>query len=180
MQQNTFARGSRRLALALIGAVATLGAAHAGNTDTAVIEMKANGADQRIEVDMTALAEGESRQLSADSGLPAIVTRTAEGLRVEIAGEVREIRMPKIEHLHLGGDGDGDKRVVIKRVHAKDGDASEQRHEVRVIRHAGGGELDEAEIEALVEEAMEHAGHEGSVDGDKVRVIRRVEKRDGQ
>jgi len=178
MQQNILARGSRRLALALITACATLGVAHAGNTDTAVIQLKANGADQRIKVDMNALAEGESRQLSADSGLPAIVTRTAEGLRVEIAGEVREIHMPTVEHLHIGEGADGDKRIVIKRTHSSESDGDEQRHEVRVIRHAGEGPLDEAEIEALVAEAMEHGGHEGAVDADKVRVIRRIEHAD--
>jgi hypothetical protein len=178
MQQPFFARGIQRLALGIVGALVALASAQATNTDTAVIELKANGADQRIKVDMRDLAEGQSRQLSADSGLPAIVTRTAEGLRVEIAGVVREIELPKVDIVHAGGEGEH-RRVLIKRTHAEEGEG-QARHEVRVIERAGEGALDEAEIEALVEEARQHVGHAGELGEDKVRVIRRIEKHEAQ
>jgi hypothetical protein len=129
-----------------------------------------------VVVDMTQLAPGQSRQLTADSGLPAIVTRTDDGLRVEIAGEIREISLPPVEVIELGGDGDS-QQIVLKR-HRVDGvDAGgDAQREVRVVRHVrSGDEVDSAELDALIAEALAEADVADGEPG-KLRVIRRIER----
>ncbi len=173
--------GASFAAIGLIGALV----AQAAERDIAEVHVQANGAEQRIEVDMNSLSEGQSRQLSADSGLPAIVTRTPEGLRVEIAGETHEIHLPPIELVDLGG-GDTGKHIVIKRA---GGDSADGKQEVRVIHRTLDGEVDEAQIEAMLAEALAEAEAARAVADDahgqalqaaeqarKVRVIRRIER----
>lgn len=169
---------------AAIGLIAAL-AADAADRDIAEIHVQANGAEQRVEVDMNSLSEGQSRQLSADSGLPAIVTRTPDGLRVEMAGETHEIQLPPIELVDLGG-GETGKHIVIKR---GPGDSADGKHEVRVIHRTLDGAPDEAQIQALVAEALAAAeaaraaaetAHgdalQAAEEARKVRVIRRIER----
>lgn len=173
--------GASFAAIGLIGALA----AQAAERDIAEVHVQANGAEQRIEVDMNSLGEGQSRQLSADSGLPAIVTRTPDGLRVEMAGETHEIHLPPIELVDLGG-GDAGKHIVIKRA---GGDSAEGKQEVRVIHRTLDGEVDEAQIEAMLAEALAEAEAARAAADDahgqalqaaeqarKVRVIRRIER----
>ena len=169
---------------AAIGLIAAL-AADAADRDIAEIHVQANGAEQRVEVDMNSLSEGQSRQLSADSGLPAIVTRTPDGLRVEMAGETHEIHLPPVELVDLGG-GEAGKHIVIKRA---GGDSADGKQEVRVIHRALDGEVDEAQIEAMLAEALAEAEAARAAADDargqalqaaeqarKVRVIRRIER----
>ncbi len=175
---HTFLSGRSLLSLALAatGFVAALGSAAAADRDTTEIRFDANGAEQRVVVDMTQLAPGQSRQLTADSGLPAIVTRTDDGLRVEIAGEIREISLPPVEVIELGGDGDS-QQIVLKR-HRVDGvDAGgDAQREVRVVRHVrSGDEVDSAELDALIAEALAEADVADGEPG-KLRVIRRIER----
>jgi hypothetical protein len=175
---HTFLSGRSLLSLALAatGFVAALGSAAAADRDTTEIRFDANGAEQRVVVDMTQLAPGQSRQLTADSGLPAIVTRTDEGLRVEIAGEIREIALPPVEVIELGGDGDS-QQIVLKR-HRVDGAATggDTPREVRVVRHVrSGDEVDSAELDALIAEALAEADVADGEPG-KLRVIRRIER----
>ncbi|MFN7783400.1 MAG: hypothetical protein ACK5PG_11760 [Lysobacterales bacterium] len=173
--------GASFAAIGLIGALV----AQAAERDIAEVHVHANGAEQRVEVDMNSLSEGQSRQLSADSGLPAIVTRTPEGLRVEMAGETHEIHLPPIELVDLGG-GDTGKHIVIKRA---GGDSAEGKQEVRVIHRTLDGEVDEAQIEAMLAEALAEAEAARAAADDahgqalqaaeqarKVRVIRRIER----
>jgi len=168
---------------AVIGLIAAIGA-DAADRDIAEIHVQANGAEQRVVVDMNSLSEGQSRQLSADSGLPAIVTRTQEGLTVEMAGAVHDIPMPPVEILHLGGGTD--RHILIKRSAA---DAAGSERQVRVIHRTLDGAPDEAQIEALVAEALAEAeaarAAAETAHGDalqaaeqarKVRVIRRIER----
>lgn len=164
------------LALAATGFVAALGSAVAADRDTTEIRFDANGAEQRVVVDMTALAPGQSSQLTADSGLPAIVTRTDDGLRVEIAGVIREVSLPPVEVIELGGDGDS-RQIVLKhhRVDGTDAGGDAQR-EVRVVRHVHSGDaVDPAALDALIAEALAEVD---AADGEpgKLRVIRRIER----
>lgn len=177
------------LSLAAIGLIAA-GSALAADRDIAEIHVQANGAAQRVEVDMNTLAEGQSRQLSADTGLPAIVTRTATGLTLEIAGESHDIKMPPVEVIHLGGSIDGaNRQVVMKRVEGALAAGDGERRTVRVVRREGSGPLDHAELEVLVAEALADAevareaaalargeAVQAGQDARKVRVIRRIER----
>lgn len=177
------------LSLAAVGLIAA-GSALAADRDIAEIHVQANGAAQRVEVDMNTLAEGQSRQLSANTGLPAIVTRTATGLTLEIAGETHDIRMPAVDVIHLGGSIDGaTKQIVMKRADAAQAAGDAERRTVRVVRREGSGPLDPAELEVLVAEALADAevareaaalargeAVQAGQDARKVRVIRRIER----
>jgi hypothetical protein len=175
---HTFLSGRSLLSLALAatGFVAALGSATAADRDTTEIRFDANGAEQRVVVDMTQLAPGQSRQLTADSGLPAIVTRTDDGLRVEIAGVVREVSLPPVEVIELGGDGDG-QQIVLKRHRVDGADAGgDAQREVRVVRHVRSGDaIDSAALDALIAEALAGADVADGEPG-KLRVIRRIER----
>jgi hypothetical protein len=176
---------------AIIGVFATV-AAQAVGRDVADIRVQSNGAEQRVEVDMNRLREGQSLQLSTESGLPAIVTRTADGLSLEVAGETHQIHLPAVEVIDLGGTA-SDRHIVIKRQAHTQAERAHREHQVRVIHRshdeAMEGELDEARIEALVAEAMAEAeaarasaeiargeALEAEERAHKVRVIRRIER----
>lgn len=176
---------------AIIGVFATV-AAQAVGRDVADIRVQSNGAEQRVEVDMNRLREGQSLQLSTESGLPAIVTRTADGLSLEVAGETHQIHLPAVEVIDLGGTA-SDRHIVIKRQANTQAERAHREHQVRVIHRshdeAMEGELDEARIEALVAEAMAEAeaarasaeiargeALEAEERAHQVRVIRRIER----
>lgn len=176
---------------AIIGVFATV-AAQAAGRDIADIRVQSNGAEQRVEVDMNRLREGQSLQLSTESGLPAIVTRTADGLSLEVAGETHQIHLPAVEVIDLEGDAAGKHIVIQRQAHAQAGQTHRE-HQVRVIHRSleGGmeGELDEARIEALVAEAMAESeaarasaeiargeALEAEERAHQVRVIRRIER----
>lgn len=188
MKQLLSAPNLLALAFASLGALAAFSAAEAGQRDVAKIYLPANGADQRIDVDLQALQPGQSRQLFTDSGLPAVVSRSAEGLSIELAGETHEVRMPQVVHF-LPGDAaaSGETRmVVIKRRDEAEG-GGEATQEVRVARldgsnWSGAVDFDTLDVDALVAQALadaeaagielpEHAG-----EGRKQRVIRLIER----
>lgn len=176
---------------AVIGLIAAI-VVQAADRDIADIRVQSNGVEQRVEVDMNRLREGQSLQLSTESGLPAIVTRTADGLSIEVAGETHQIHLPAVEVIDLGGTA-SDRHIVIKRQAHSEAGQTRREHQVRVIHRSleGGveGELDEARIEALVAEAMAEAeaarasaeiAHGEALEAEErahqVRVIRRIER----
>lgn len=176
---------------AVIGLMAGV-VVQAADRDIADIRVQSNGVEQRVEVDMNRLREGQSLQLSTESGLPAIVTRTADGLSLEVAGETHQIHLPAVEVIDLEGAAAGRHIVIQRQAHAQAGQTRRE-HQVRVIHRSleGGveGELDEARIEALVAEAMAEAeaarasaeiargeALEAAERAHKVRVIRRIER----
>jgi hypothetical protein len=129
-----------------------------------------------VVVDMTTLAPGQSRQLTADSGLPAIVTRTDDGLRVEIAGETREVSLPPVEVIELGGSGDGHQKIVLKQHRVEGAETGASTPQVRVVRHVRSGDAtDAAALDALIAEALDEAGVAAGEPG-SLRVIRRIER----
>lgn len=182
MKQLLSAPSLLAFALAGLGALAAITSARAGERDVAEVFLSANGAEQRIEVDLGALQPGQSRQLFTDAGLPAIVSRSEQGLQIELAGESHAVPMPQVLHFQqLGASGEaGEKRaVVIKRERSGDA-AGEARHEVRIVRLGDAAEASELDIDALVAEALAGAEAEGldlgEGEGRKVRVVRRIER----
>jgi hypothetical protein len=102
-----------------------------------------------------------------------------------MAGETHEIHLPPVELVDLGG-GEAGKHIVIKRA---GGDSADGKQEVRVIHRALDGEVDEAQIEAMLAEALAEAEAARAAADDargqalqaaeqarKVRVIRRIER----
>jgi hypothetical protein len=166
--------------------------------DTASIRIIGDGSNEALQVPLSELQVGESRQLAAESGTPAIVTRTENGLTVEMHGRSTDIPLPDRATIALEhGDGDGARRVkIIHRDHV-DGDAPEAGATRLLLRrgddgstvHAtGSGErllqrakgdgeghaFDAAELEALLGDLDLDAA---DADGRKVIVIRTVGER---
>ena len=149
--------------------------------DTASITIVDGDFSDTISVPLDDIKVGDSRQLTADSGLPAIVRRSDDGLSIEVGGRTVDVPFDDAHlqalHVHAGehplhvivdkdatGDAAGDgsnKRVVVKHVRHGDG-------------HHGDAELDEAEIEAMIERLRD--GHGDGEDGERrVVVVRKVD-----
>ncbi len=169
------------LAFAGLGALAAFASAEASSRDIAKISLPANGATQRIDVDLNALQPGQSRQLFTESGLPAVVTRSEQGLSIELAGETHDIRMPNVVHFIAEGAPTESRVVVVKRREGEAG-GSEASQEVRVVRLDGANWSASEDVDALVEQALaevaaagiELPDHEGQ--GGKPRVVRLIER----
>lgn len=170
------------LAFAGLGLLASLATAQASGRDVAQVYLQANGAEQRIEVDLIALRPGQSRQLFTDTGLPAIVSRDEQGLSIEVAGETHVVRMPKV--MHLAGDaaaGDGEVRTLVIKRDASEEGAEHADAKVRVIRLAGDGTVDTEDLDALVARALAEAEADGldlsaaEGEGRTLRVVRRID-----
>ncbi|MGQ0801450.1 MAG: hypothetical protein ACT4NL_15235 [Pseudomarimonas sp.] len=191
-----------RLAAVIATAVVALamtGSAASADSDIAKVRILANGVEEAVEVEMNSMAVGESRQLVAASGKPAIVTRTAEGLTIEVGGKRTEVQMPS-GHGEHGAHGHGEHLRVIKLAHGDAAAAGDAGHKVIVLKArtdgvagegdvdvitedlvGADGEIDDAKLQELVGELrIQHgahaADHDGDADGERVIVTRRVVK----
>jgi len=124
-----------RLALALCFALSGSTLALAAGSDTTQIEVINNGVSEKIELD--ALKIGETRQVHSEAGTLVTVTRLAESIELDIAGEKNSVPMIEPGELSHGElatiEGDGDKRRVIRLHHGKDGAHAKVDGQRRVI-----------------------------------------------
>ena len=171
---------SAALIAALILPVAAIAA------DTASITIVDGDFSDTISVPLDDMKVGDSRQLTADSGLPAIVRRSEDGLSIEVAGHTVDVPFhdAHLQALHVNA-GEHPLHVVVDTdasgVDA--GDGSDKRIVVKHLRHGDGhhgdGELDDAEIEAMIEKLRD--GHGDGEDGERrVVVIRKVDAPEAQ
>lgn len=169
--------------LALSAALTVGLGAPAWAEDRTEVRIVDNGQPHAISIDLDGWAVGESRQLTASTGLPALVSRNADGLRIELAGKVTEVFLGLPEGGEWTGlmDADGDaSQVKIVRHHSETVDADgKQQTRVIIRRHDGAADpaaaVSDAELEALLDEADLQPA-----DGDahKVIVIRRRSEQD--
>jgi hypothetical protein len=168
-----FLNTHQRLSLAIAAAVlALIGRAAAADSDVANVRIIAGGSEETVEVEMNELKVGESRQLTAASGTPAIVTRTDDGLVVEIAGKRTEVHFPAggSDPLWVDADGIG-KQVRVIKIDGGDIDVSGTvEHKVIVMRHGDGSTAHAGELEVVTEDLV---GAAGEVDGEKIAALLR-------
>lgn len=173
---------SAALAVALIGFTATAIA-----EDVADIEIISDQTTHAISLSLDDLAVGESRQLTASSGQPTVVTRTESGLIVEVAGKRTEVLLsPHGADRTWITDGEaGDMTRVIKiDRNAEITTSGDGEHKVIMIKKGDGGGLDDATVEVITEDLIGPHGadhHEQvmemiseidtNVDGDATKVI---------
>ncbi len=102
------------------------------------IEIKIAADDEMVTIDADDLKMGETRQSFTDSGKEVLVTRTEDGIQLEIDGKEIDVDMPHGEghHAMFNMTGDEDKKVVIRKFH---GDGAGDEHGYHFI-HAGDGE----------------------------------------
>jgi hypothetical protein len=131
-------------AVALALSAASL-VAYAGEaSDSTEIQVFANGKQERITLDD--LKTGETRQVYSEAGTLVTVTRLADSIELDIAGEKTSVPMhdgldaehlAALIHSHDGVAADGEKRVV-RIHHAGEKGEGDGHHKVIVLDHAGG------------------------------------------
>ena len=192
-----FLSTKKQIAIAIAAALlAVVGHASAGDSDVANVRIISGGAEEAVEIEMNDLKVGESRQLTAASGKPAVVTRTEEGLTVEVAGKRTEVVFPQTngEMTWVSNDepADGKQIRVIKIDRDETHAAGEGAHRVIVMKHADGDTTNGAELEVITENLVGADGEisdarlqelisdvqikhgEGDADGEQVIVTRRI------
>jgi len=118
-------------------------------------------------------AAGEVRSLSTAAGNPALATRTAAGVKLELAGETFDIALPDPEHAEAEAGGAGRKVIRIEKHEKAVADGEHTEKKTLIVRHSGGeGELDEASALALAEGAEPGPLAEGQ----RIRVIRQIRR----
>lgn len=155
--------------------------AAASASDVANVKIITAHGEEAVEVDLDALKVGESRQLVAASGAPAVVTRSEDGLRIEVGGKVTEIKLAPLQvaEWHHSDGGEGKQIKLIKLDHGDTTVVGEGGHERKiVIMHGDGAQAapsDEEIAELIAEvESKVAADTDGDADGDKVIVTRKV------
>ncbi len=154
------------LALALAAGVAVAAAATADEPEKETriqLVLNQDGAMERIELDdLHALAVGESRSFTTESGKLGTVTRTEGGFELDLGGK----KITVADEPGAGTEGEGDVFVFHKKVEIAEGDDAKtmvwhsaeggEGHQVKVIRkHGGPGE-------AFAFATGPHAAHFGS------------------
>lgn len=174
---NTMFNGPLLLGV-LIGAGALLHSLPSSASDLANVRIINEGGEEGVEVDLDQLAVGESRQLTSSSGKPAVVTRSEDGLTIEIAGKTTEVKLaasggPQVWHADLG---DGKVKIIElddETVH--EGDAAHREHKIVMLHKDGEAAGDhEQELELLLADADIDASVEPGKD--KIIVTRKVIK----
>lgn len=184
------------LAAALLAAFAAAAGATASD-ETSITVRTAAGAIERVDF-AGELAPGERRALSTRLGNPATLTRTEQGLLLELADERYELPNPSPDLAGLATDADGhgtiDGKPVRKIVIRRDKDVSEtvdaegaERKSnvvVKIARHgegAAGADAIELDPELLVldpaDPELALAAAEGK--GQRVIVTRRIKREAG-
>lgn len=167
--------------LMLSAALFASGSLFAADTGTAtepamktVLKLKkADGAVESLRFD-GALAIGQSRGYETDAGTPVLVTRTEEGLRIEMPEKTVTVALPAPGEEHEGIEANVQKLVRIEGHGEPAGETK-----VVVMRRHGDQPIDDAEIDALIDADPEALAElEANGDGEhKVVIVRkRVEE----
>jgi hypothetical protein len=135
---------------AALSASGHLLAADAGTepaTRTVLKLKKSDGATESLRFD-GALAVGESRGYETDAGTPVLVTRTDDGLRIELPEKTVTVALPEAGAALAGTEANVERRVRIQ-THGEGDAAGETK--VVVMRRHGDQPIDDAEIDALID-----------------------------
>jgi hypothetical protein len=144
---------------------------------TTILKLKnAEGGVESLRFD-GALAVGESRGYETDAGTPVLVTRTEEGLRLELPSHTVNLRLPTHDGEGHGVHAEIEKQVRISSEGGEGGEAQETRV---VVLRGDGADAHAAEIEQLLEgdEVALDALAEGDGDGNREVVIVRKRKQE--
>ena len=149
--------------------VAVAGDAPEAHTIKTVLKLKnGDGASEVLRFD-GALAVGESRGYETDAGTPVLVTRTDEGLKIEMAERTINIALPDAD----GQDHHGANVEKLVRIEGNGEAPNETR--VVVLRGDHDGVSDE-QIEQMLDGDGEALTELHSDDGKEVREVRIVRK----
>lgn len=140
--------------IALLTTLAFAGSVQAA--DIANVRILGDAGEHAVEIDLDALKVGESRQLATAAGVPAIVSRSEDGLSIEIAGKTTEVALgghgdllwvgkpgegegKRVRVIKLDGDevekirlGDGKGDAVVSLRHVRHGAGSDGKHDAMV------------------------------------------------
>lgn len=168
----------RHLLALTLGVLFGLGAAHAGNTPEnqsikTVLKLKNDaGAVELLRFD-GALAVGEARGYETDAGTPVLVTRTPEGLRIELAERTINIALPDAESEAAGRDGHD---IDVQKLVRIEGDGSAAGETRVVVLRGDHAALDDGDIERMLEGDGETLSELHAEEGHEVRKVHIVRK----
>jgi hypothetical protein len=189
--------GRTGLLAALFAAVLSTAAfaAETARDETTLLVRTSAGALERLKYEGE-LADGERRALTAESGNPATLSRSGDGMLLELAGERFEVKVPDaalagidLDAATAGDAGeDGKRRIVIHRHEdhqdeaAATGEARRETRKVVKLIRKGDATADESASETdLMALAFEGADPEVVLmdgQGPKVVVMRRIVRHD--
>lgn len=169
----------RHLPALALAAAFGLGVVHAGDTleDSTiktVLKLKNDAGDVELLHFDGALAIGEARGDETDAGTPVLVTRTPEGLRIELAERTINIALPDAE-----ADADGRHGHVIdvqKLVRIEDNGSGDDGETRVVVLRGDHAALDEGEIERMLDGDGDALNKLHADDGHEVRKVHIVRK----
>lgn len=174
---NTMLNGPMLLGV-LLGASALLQSLPSQAADIANVRIINSSGEEAVEVDLDQLAVGESRQLTSSSGKPAVVTRTEDGLSIEVAGKTTEVKLAHPGHAAIWHEKSGDGQVKVIEIDDEKHEAGDGQHHERkvMVFHKKGeaGSLSDEELAALIADAEHHADVAVEPGQDKVIVSRKV------
>ena len=151
------------LAAALFGFTASVLA-----EDVADIQIISDQTTHAITLSLDDLAVGESRQLTASSGQPTVVTRTESGLIVEVAGKRTEVLLapPGGDATWVsGGAADNGSRVIKIERNAEITSSGDGEHKVIMIKKGEAGAVGDGTVEIITENLV---GPDGAVDDEHI------------
>ncbi len=121
------------------------------------MEIKIAADDEVISFDPSDMEVGDTRQEFTESGKEVVVTRTEEGFQLEVDGKEIDVDMPHGHHAIFNLTGDGDRKVVIHKLHG-DGGHGHGYHYV----HGAEGE----DVDVVIERASaaDHLAESGVLD----------------
>lgn len=143
------------LAAAIGAGVAGLSFASEPMDEGIVVRIANEGSSETLYFDE--LAVGETREVTAESGKPAFVTRTEEGMEIELDGEVTKIRTVPFELAEIDALDDPELAALLEARAA--GDVRLVRIEGDEVVHGDGHEV-----------IRIHAGGDGE-DGQRMRKV---------
>ncbi len=171
-------RKLRHLVALTLGVLFGLGVAHAGNTPEnqtikTVLKPKNDAGGVELLRFDGALAVGEARGYETDAGTPVLVTRTPEGLRIELAERTINIALPDVEP---GPAGDHGHDINVQKLVRIEGDASDTGETRVVVLRGDHAALDEGDIERMLEGDGETLSELHSEEGHELRKVHIVRK----
>ena len=163
------------IALALSASLG-LGVAIASESDSSqsiktVLKLKTgDGSSETLRFD-GALAVGEARGYETDGGTPVLVTRTEEGLKIELAERTIHVALPE-------ADAAGEHGITanVEKMVRIEGD-SDTPNETRVVVLRGDhAAVSESELEQMLDGETDAVGEAHAGDGKQVRRVHIVRK----
>ena len=118
-----------------------------------------------------ALAIGEARGYETDGGTPVLVTRTEEGLKIEMAERTIHVALPE-----AGAEGEHGITADVQKMVRIEGEAGAPNETRVVVLRGDHGAVSEVDLEQMLDGETDALDAAGAEDGKQVRRVHIVRK----